>query len=568
MAKKDATLKVDLGTTDTLNPDLKKAQKNTKKLKDATSEGAKKGATDYKKLAIGVVAVGVALAAVVKIMKEVSALGREGAVDKMLGEAAVKNFGNLATSMNNFRKSVNFTRTDTDLMKFANTLARFGTNAEGVNLLLREMRDASKETGQAFETIESSVSAAIASGNARSLRRVFGELADEVAAEVEEFEKLNGTLTRTERALKTQEVLVAALAEKHGDSTEAIVLATDKYDKLGVALGNLKSDFAATINDSAVLNIILKEMTEVVEDVAKMWNELPEFFGIITQVKPLVPNIIEPPPLPELKEAKKTAELKPVQSEAERIAGLGFIGQEPGAGPEGDMGFFERGQQQQRDIEFDFAQSQAERITEMEQDELQKRLAAQEEYGRGSMGIAQAVNSSLMNGYLQLSVMFGETLGQMMFQQEVHGSALLASVLDLLGQFAIKVGAAMVAYGIGLLAIQSMNPYAAIAGGIALAIAGGVMMAASSSLRSEGQANASGAAIPGGGAPLGGGASATGVPSLTPREDREDSGTQTIIFNINGVVGGQDTARTINGLINKHSGKGAPRIDRRAVAQT
>lgn len=103
----------------------------------------------------------------------------------------------------------------------------------------------------------------------------------------------------------------------------------------------------------------------------------------------------------------------------------------------------------------------------------------------------QQITSSLQSAFSGITTGIGNAIGQAM----VNGADLVSSLgqvlLDALGNLLLEMGTAMVAYGIGIQALQAalvlpFNPALALVGGAAMLAAGGAMKAAAAGFGSSG----------------------------------------------------------------------------------
>lgn len=166
--------------------------------------------------------------------------------------------------------------------------------------------------------------------------------------------------------------------------------------------------------------------------------------------------------------------------------------------------------------------------------------------------------------------MVGFMIGQLMMGGQVAGKSFFASFLDMLSQFTVLLGTMAIAASKMLEMLFSGNPAGLFVAGLALVLVGGVIKAFANSLRAQGAqggsthgATATGAAS---GGASGSGTSSAGYVVSEARGSSKEEAKATIIYNFQGgLYDERGLARIALGAINRHAGKSAPLLTRKAL---
>lgn len=113
---------------------------------------------------------------------------------------------------------------------------------------------------------------------------------------------------------------------------------------------------------------------------------------------------------------------------------------------------------------------------------------------------AQVLNDNVVVGLNQLGSSIAQSFADMVTGEEGAGfSALFKGILSVVGEFITQMGAAVMSYGITMEAFKKAftNPYAAIAAGLGLMVAGGVVSNLANSLGQKAQGFANGGIVGG-----------------------------------------------------------------------
>ena len=113
---------------------------------------------------------------------------------------------------------------------------------------------------------------------------------------------------------------------------------------------------------------------------------------------------------------------------------------------------------------------------------------------------AQELNDNIVVGLNQLGSSIAQSFADMITGEEGSGfKALFKGILSVVGQFITQMGAAVMSYAVTMEAFKKAftNPYAALAAGMALMIAGGVVSNLANSLGDKGQGFANGGIVGG-----------------------------------------------------------------------
>ncbi len=159
----------------------------------------------------------------------------------------------------------------------------------------------------------------------------------------------------------------------------------------------------------------------------------------------------------------------------------------------------------------------------------------------------------------------GYMVGVLLTGGEVSGKSFFANFLSILSQFSIMLGTAAIAASNVLSALFSGNPAALFAGGLALIAIGGVIKAFSDTLKSQGDGG-SGSSLSY--SASGSSAASSQAVNTNSLDSGESQSSPQIVYYYHfsgGVYDERGLARIAAGAINRHSGRTAPLIARRAV---
>ena len=197
---------------------------------------------------------------------------------------------------------------------------------------------------------------------------------------------------------------------------------------------------------------------------------------------------------------------------------------------------------------------------ERERKRAQEMKAEQEKQAAFSAQIGSDITGLLISTVQGLSYLMGQAFAG----GEVGAKQVFATLLNIIGDFAIQVGTILMGpVAAAFAAFQSFNPVAAIIAGAALIAAGAALKGAAAAMQQQGAAAAASAAPTG----FGGGGSAP-TPPVSPKDEERDRGGDTYIFNFNAPVASKegDLGRLLVDTINNTAGRGrAGRILPRAV---
>lgn len=166
--------------------------------------------------------------------------------------------------------------------------------------------------------------------------------------------------------------------------------------------------------------------------------------------------------------------------------------------------------------------------------------------------------------------MVGLMIGQLMLGGQVAGKSFFASFLDMLSQFSVLLGTMAIAASKMLEMLFTGNPAGLFVAGLALVLVGGVIKAFANSLRAQGSQGGSLSGASASGASAGGASSQTsssaGYAVSEARGTNKEEAKATIVYNFQGgLYDERGLARIALGAINRHAGKSAPLLARRAL---
>jgi len=245
-------------SVDKTSQSQKNAARTGKEAGDKSAEGAKKASTQWIELYAKVQLGAQAFKAVGKTLKFISDLGREGATDKMLGEAAQRNFGNTARALDTLREATKRTVTDTDLLSYANRLARAGFSLDEVTSSMKAARFMAADLGKSFGETMGMITRVGETGALGALQKVLGATTNDILNQIKAYEKINGTMLTAERGQMALRLGLIELKKVRDKSNISDDLAIDKYDALSTAMGNLKSNIGAVIDQDENWQAFLK----------------------------------------------------------------------------------------------------------------------------------------------------------------------------------------------------------------------------------------------------------------------------------------------------------------------
>jgi hypothetical protein len=242
----DGRLDIKLTADDQLTPALNDAKKATDDVVGAT-EKVGQSSLKWTELKSQIDLVVGAAKQIYAVFEQIEELQIAGAIDKNLNAAFERTVGKLK-ELESLRGAVNYTQEDTDIVRFSNTLARYGATLSDINIIIGETKRVSDDLGLALGDVQSQVIGAFRSGSARALRSTFGETADLVALQVDLYEKLNGTLDDTARRTMTMTLLTEELAKNAQFAANAAESQTDRYNKESAAMANLSSNIGIALD--------------------------------------------------------------------------------------------------------------------------------------------------------------------------------------------------------------------------------------------------------------------------------------------------------------------------------
>ncbi|RJO63679.1 MAG: hypothetical protein C4523_19700 [Myxococcales bacterium] len=560
------------------------------------------------------------------VFDKIAKLGREGAVDVDLAESFERRFGAAASGMQRLRDSSKGILSDTELQKTANRLNELGFKSlPQIETSLRAAGYEAREFGGNIRVGLASIEQALVSGSLRSFARIIGY--DAVVAlekEAEGLRKANTDLSRHEINLIVVSKALGIVEEKLKATGGSADAATDKYDRLTTAVDNAQSEIAILLDTVIEKSNLLDEPTGKLNTFTKVLQainlinkeRIGEVFetvksGIVNLLGPmgqavvladalankLLDKFLDKGPQPnapyvprltdmtlinaQLEAATKTVEdykkkqaVAAAQSKRE-WSGI-FEEAERGIAAAQDlqrqvdqifMGYNNQQDRQRYGLYEEIRQNTIDiNASVLEYDSLKeetdKMLSDEEQAYNDFLKVAR---DGAIAAAAEMAQGIGFMVGQLMTGMSFSGENFLKMFLEIIGDFAIQLGGAMVGIGLALIgldtALKSLNGWVAIAAGIALMAAGGVLKGIASSLGEKT------AALGGGGSTPGYQTRPAPTESISPAGPSRGGEQTVIVMNFNGVVGdARGAAREILGLVNGYAGKGAPRIRAAAVA--
>jgi hypothetical protein len=609
----DAKLDIELGAEDELTPTLRKAAQETRSLETTTATSAKSMGLQWTELKSKVDLAVMAIGKVTDAVGKLSALAKEGAIDKNL-IAAFERMSGPIENLAGLQDAVNFTQTQTDLLRFSNTLARFGADLSQIETIAKATKHAADDLGVGIGNIQSQVQSAVASGEISALRSAFGDVADVVALQIERYELLNGTMSRLEKQKMSMRLLTEELAMSNSALAGSTEAATDKYDKFTAAMGDLQSEIAALLDDIMSLSsgqnqlsnavrvatALVTDLRDAIQWTDEAFQSATESAGwyaktigfVFDQTKHLLPQsvrlamglkgvvdslgalgpeeggfigpLMDPSILKEQRQELETELLQSINHLRHKASGaqpvkIPVAFDMPDVTLEGTdlavFGLIDMLNQQQVAIDHAMTLSTISIRNAFESAEWQ----AIESMRRINESMGALITSGLVATFTHAASSIGTILGQLATGVEMTGTDALAAVLDTLGTFALTIGPMLIATGLGIESLKALQGAGAVIAGAALVAIGAGMKAAAAGLRGNA------ADMTGG---LGGGQGATmpAQSSFTPRDtEREEGGQTVIVINLNAAVATSEAARTIADIVNDNAGRRSARFNSRAL---